>query len=113
MLDIVFANALSIFFMQIGARFVQFRFTDAQKKIIEHPYTQCALLFAMFLASSRNILVSLFLVSIYYLIVQVLLNEVHPWNIYSKEWLQKEGFLEEDSVDKLKNSYFKNLQSLS
>ena len=113
MIDIALTNGLSMFFMQLGARNVQFQFTDAQKKILQHPYTQVFLMTAMFYAPTRNIVLSVLLVLLYYVATRILLNEVHPLNVYSKHWLAKEGFSSKDTVETLKNNYFTNLTKLS
>jgi hypothetical protein len=113
MIDIALTNGLSMFFMQLGARNVQFQFTDAQKKILQHPYTQVFLMTAMFYAPTRNIVLSILLVLVYYVATRILLNEVHPLNIYSKRWLVREGFSSEDIVETMKKNYMSNLTTLS
>jgi len=110
--NIAVTNGLSMFFMQLGARNVQFNFTDAQKKFLQHPYVQLFLMTAMFYAPTRNIYLSVFLVVAYYLLTKILLNEYHPYNIYTKGWLIKEGFMNEDPVKKIKDNYVSNISPL-
>lgn len=113
MLDIALTNGLSMLFMQLGARNVQFNFTDAQKKVLQHPYAQLFLMTAMFYAPTRNITLSVTLVLFYYVVTKILLNEIHPFNVYSKRWLLREGFVSNDIVEKIKKNYLSNLTSLN
>jgi len=112
-LPIPLTNGLSMLFMQLGARNVQFNFTDAQKKILQHPYAQLFLMTAMFYAPTRNIYLSVFLVLSYYIVTKILLNEVHPLNVYSKKWLVNEGFASKDAVEEIKKNYLSNITSLN
>jgi hypothetical protein len=91
--NVALTNGVALLLMQLGSRNFNFTFTGAQKKILQHPYVQVVLLIAIFYAPTRNILLSAFIVAIYYLATTVLFNEVHPMNIYSKTWLMKEGFI--------------------
>lgn len=111
-MDLPIANALAMIGMQVGARFVQFNLTDAQKKLVQHPISQSLLLLFMFFAASRNIVLSLVMVGLYYVVVFVLLNESHMLNIYSRNWLMKEGFMEGDTVAALKEAYYKSVDKL-
>lgn len=111
-LPIPLTNGLSMLFMQLGARNVQFNFTDAQKKVLQHPYAQLFLMTAMFYAPTRNIYLSVGLVLGYYLLTKILLNEVHPMNVYSKKWLVEEGFVSNDIVEEIKKNYITNLKAL-
>jgi hypothetical protein len=105
-------NAITMMTVQIGSRFVQFDFTDAQKKLLQHPVAQSLILLFMFYSGTRNFMLSVLMVVAYYAIVFVLLNEKHPLNIYSREWLVKEGFMKEDSVSALKELYYDNIKKL-
>lgn len=111
-MDIPLANALAMITMQVSARFVQFNLTDAQKKLIQHPVSQSLLMLFMFYAASRNIMLSLLMVALYYGVVFVLLNESHALNIYSRRWLKQEGFLEGDAVATIKDNYYKRVKEI-
>ena len=106
-------NAITMITVQVGSRFMQFDFTAAQKKLLEHPISQSLILLFMFYSGSRNFILSILMVVSYYLIIFILLNEKHPLNIYSKNWLIKEGFIEKDSVNSLKQLYYKNINQLN
>lgn len=97
-LDAAFINGITMLFMQLGSRNFQFNFTDAQQKLLKHPVSQVLLLVAMFYAPTRNIFLSILIVILYYLVTYVLLNELHPLNLYSTNWLKKEGFKVENAV---------------
>jgi len=81
----------SAFLMHVGARHINFELTDAQKKLISHPISKIAVLFAMFYISTHSFVWSLLLILTYILIVNMLLNEKHPLNIFSKQWLHSQG----------------------
>lgn len=90
---------LSAFFLHVGARNIQFDFTDAQKKLFAMPATRLVVLFAMFYVSTRSLVWSLVLVGAYFLLVSMLLNEHHPLNVFSRSWLQTEGFVDAKKKD--------------
>jgi hypothetical protein len=113
MIEQALINGLTVFFMQLGSRNFNFNFTSAQEKLLKHDYVQVFLLIAMFYAPTRNIVLSILIVGSYYLIKMILLNEFHPLNIYSKNWLIKEGFVSEDTVEKIKNNYIINVSKKS
>lgn len=90
----VFTASTTALVSQVGGRQLTFQFTDAQKKLFQHPYGQMLILYTMFYVSTRSLLLSAVLIVLYVILVNVLLNEKHPWNIFSREWLKKEGFLD-------------------
>jgi ABC-type multidrug transport system permease subunit len=98
MIDAAFVNGITMLFMQLGSRNFKFNFTEAQQKLLAHPVSQVLLLTAMFYAPTRNIFLSIIIVALYYLVTYVLLNELHPLNLYSTNWLKKEGFKVEDAL---------------
>lgn len=110
-MDPVVLNSISIFLVQIGSRFLTFNFTDAQKKVIQHPWGQSIILFAMFYVGTRNLLVSTCLILFYNLCLYFLLNEKSHYNIYNRRWLEKEGFQSEKVVSRTK-SYSENITRL-
>lgn len=86
----------SAFLMHSGARHVNFNLTDAQKKILAHPMSKFVVMFAMFYVSTRSIYWSVLLLLIYFLAINMLLNENHALNILPKSWLVAEGFVNEE-----------------
>lgn len=111
-MDPILINTVSVFLVQIGARFLNFDFTDAQKKIIQHRFTQNLILLALFYASTRNIVLSIGLLIAYNLCLYFLLNEHSRYNIYNRSWLVKEGFLQENEKDKTK-AYYDNITNMN
>lgn len=107
----VFTTSTTALVSQIGARQLTFDFTEAQKKLFQHPYGQMLILYTMFYISTRSLLLSAVLIVLYVFLVNVLLNEHHPWNIFSRDWLKKEGFLD-NSVPKRSQLYHENLRML-
>jgi len=96
----VFTTSTSTLVSQVGGRHLTFNFTDAQKRLLNHPYGQLFILYAMFYISTRSLLVSAILIVLYLILINVLLNEKHPMNILSTKWLKSEGFIDKDAPSK-------------
>lgn len=110
-MDVDLLTPFSAFMSQIGGRQLQFNLTDAQKRLMAHPITQMAIMFAMFYITTRHVWIALVLLTVYYVCLYILLNENHPWNLLSPKWLAKEGFaqaVEKSSTD----LYYENLSRL-
>ena len=84
----------STFLMHVGSRHVNIELTAAQKKVLSHPVSKIAILFAMFYISTRSIMWSIILILTYVVIINMLLNEKHPLNVFSQRWLQTEGIID-------------------
>ena len=107
-------NIMSAFFLHVGARNIQFDFTQAQKKLLAHPTTRLVVLFAMFYISTRSLVWSLSLVGVFFLLTSMLLNENHPLNVMSRTWLQTEGFVSPKNNERSPYElYVDNLRHLS
>lgn len=102
-------NTASVFLVQIGARFINFNFTEAQKRLLQHPFIQNLILFAMFYIPSRNPWVSLGLLFVYNICLYYLLNEYSQFNIYNKNWLEKEGFVPSQQKNLIQENYYNNI----
>lgn len=100
---------MSAFLMQSFARHTTFNLTDIQKKLLAHPISKSLILFAMFYLSTRSIKWSLLLLIIYFLLIQMLLNEHHPLNVISDSFKDSHSKEKGDNVVDL---YFSNLQKL-
>lgn len=109
-MDPVLLNSISIFLVQIGSRFLTFKFTDAQQKTIQHPWVQSIILFAMFYLGTRSLFISLCLILVYNLCLYFLLNEHSAYNIYNRRWLEHEG-LQKEFISKTK-TYTQNIRKL-
>ena len=81
----------SAFIMHTGNR--KDNLTAAQKELVEHPISKIVILFGLFYISTRNLLWSIILLILYYVLIYVLLNETHPMNVLSKNWLIEKGYI--------------------
>ena len=77
----------SLVVMNIGAKFLDIKLTDFQQKLIKNHIVQALILFSMVYIGTRDILKSIIIVAMIYLLIYVLLNENHQFNIYSKKLL--------------------------
>lgn len=71
----------SIAMIHIGSRHLQLDMTEYQKKLLKHPAVQATILFAIIYGSTKNLLVTLIVLSIIYILLQFLLNEHSEWSI--------------------------------
>lgn len=102
----------SAFLMHTGARHLQFDLTNAQKKLIAHPISKMILLGAMFYVSTKSLVWSVVLIAIYGVTINILLNEQHMLNIFSRSWLQEQGFLSRKLDRDPVELYMRNLAKL-
>lgn len=101
----------SAFLAQVGARHLVFNFSSIQKKLITHPVTQAIIMFGMFYLSTRKMVFALALLVFYYLIIFVLANENHPFNVIPRKWLIMEGMLKPDDKSPIE-LYRENISKL-
>lgn len=102
----------SAFLMHTGSRHIQMDLTHGQKALLSHPAAKLCILGAMFYVSTRSLLWSAVLIIIYVLTVNILLNEKHAWNIFSRSWLVDKGFLSEKNQQSLQEMYIENINKL-
>ena len=105
-------SGIEMIAMQLAYKYLNLDLSKAQLKIIKHPLSQAIILLFMFYLTCNNIWISVLLVLGYQLVINILLNETHPLNVYSKHWLIKEGFKKEDTVQKIKENYKVNTNVL-
>lgn len=101
----------SMILMQIGAKYLDLELTDFQKQIIKNNIVQAIILFGIIYIPIRDIFKSFIIVCMIYLLINVLLNEKHRYNIYSKEWLKAAGIIE--GYDSVKEKYYNNIAKLN
>jgi hypothetical protein len=115
-------TVLSAFLLHTGSRHISMDLTPAQKDVIANPIVKKIILFCMFFLSTRSATWSLILICAYTLLMQMLLNENHPLNLYSKGWLDKKGHIKKSGKEDDHNPtslaidpqlYYKNLAKLS
>ena len=105
---------MSAFLMHTGARHITFDLTNAQKQLLAHPVSKLVILSAMFYISTRSIVWSITLLAIYYVVINMFLNENHTLNAFSPSWLISNGYVEQHSRDSdYTEMYRKNLELLS
>lgn len=71
----------SIAMFHIGSRHLQLNFTEYQKKMLKHPVVQATILFAIIFASTKNLLITLIVLCIIYILLNIMLNEHSEWSI--------------------------------
>lgn len=101
---------ISLVLMQVGAKYLDLQLTEFQKKIIKNNLIQAIILFGIVYIPVRDIIKSILIVCLIYLIIYVLFNENHKFNIYSKKWLYNEGIIKE--YDDIKNKYYEKISKL-
>jgi hypothetical protein len=102
---------LSLVVMNIGAKFLDIKLTDFQQKLIKNHIVQALILFSMVYIGSRDILKSIIIVAMIYLLIYVLLNENHQFNIYSKKLLYNEGIIQ--NYNHIKEKYYLNIARIT
>lgn len=100
----------SIILMQIGAKHLDLELTDFQKKLLKNNIIQAIILFGIIYIPVRNIFKTLIIVCLIYLLIYVLLNENHKYNLFSKQWLHTEGVIKD--YNNIKEKYYQNLSKL-
>lgn len=106
-------TAAAAFMMQVGARHISFDMTDAQRKLMQQPIIKGVILFAMFYVTTKSAWISLALTLTYFAMINILLNEQHTFNVFSRPWLQKNGFAKnEEFSESLVDKYRNNMQTI-
>lgn len=101
---------LSTLMFNIGNRHVVFNFTERQRDLISHPVTQNLIMFSMFYMGTRKAALAAVMWVVYFIVLRVLLNENHAWNLFPQSWLREknEGFGAPDPTA----LYYENLKKL-
>lgn len=102
---------LSLVVMNIGAKFLDIKLTDFQQKLIKNHIVQGLILFSIIYIGTRDIIKSIIIVCIIYLLIYVLLNENHQFNIYSKKLLYNEGIIQ--NYNNIKDKYYLNISKIN
>jgi ethanolamine transporter EutH len=100
----------SMILMQIGAKYLDLELTDFQKSLVKNNIVQAIILFGIIYIPIRDIFKTFIIVCMIYLLIHVLLNEKHRYNIYSKEWLKAAGIIE--GYDSVKDKYYNNIAKI-
>jgi hypothetical protein len=102
---------LSLVIMNIGAKFLDIKLTEFQQKLIKNHIVQALILFSMVYIGTRDIIKSIIIVGMIYLLIYVLLNENHQFNIYSKKLLYNEGIIQ--NYNNIKDKYYLNIARIN
>lgn len=97
--------AISFVLLQVGGAYLKYDLTDAQKKIISHPYMQFIIFVAVVYFSTKNIYSTIIIIVLTYLMIYILFNENHKYNLLSKNWLHKEKLIYDNNHVSEKNNY--------
>lgn len=100
---------LSLIFLQISNKYMQIPITKAQQKIIQHPITQIGMFAIIVYFSTKNVLLTAFIVIMFYILLNILLNENHKLNILPKQWLYKQHIINEPIIS-YKEVYKNNIE---
>ncbi len=101
--------SLSIIMLQISNRYMKIKLTPAQEKILMNPIVQTAMYTSIIYFTTKNIIVTCFIVIISYLFLVILFNENHKLNILSKSWLYKENLIDTNVLSD-KDAYITNIE---
>lgn len=102
---------LSLVLMNIGAKFLDIKLTDFQQKLIKNHIVQGLILFSIIYIGTRDVLKTILIIVMIYLLIYVLLNENHQFNIYSKKLLYNEGIIQ--NYNNIKDKYYLNIAKIN
>ena len=100
---------LSVVLIQIGARHLDLELTDFQKKLLKNKIIQGIILFGLIYIPIRDIKKTLIVMLMIYLIVYVIFNENHNYNLFSKRYLYNKGII--NKFNDIKQNYYNNLKN--
>ena len=106
-------SILSIILTQIGSKHLNLDITKAQEKMIKHPIFQSIIFFSIIYISTKNIYISFTILILTYLVLKILFNENHKYNILSKSWLKNEGLINDADIISAKNLYRDYIESIN
>jgi hypothetical protein len=87
------ASYLQLIFMHIGGRFLKFKVTPVQEKILDNKITQALIFYSLLLFSTKSMLKAFIIIVLSYLLLFILLNEKSEYNLISKKWLIDNKFI--------------------
>lgn len=106
-------SIITLILVQIGGRFLKFDLTKVQQKIINHPVIQSIILLAIIFFATKNLIVSILIVSIVFLFLYILLNENHKYNLLPRKWLLEDSDNIDISIKSMKEIYKENIKKLT
>ena len=106
------ASYLQIIFMHIGGRFLKFKVTPVQEKMLENRITQAIIFYSLLVFSTKSLVKGFIILVIAYILLYILLNEKSNYNLISKKWLIDNKFIKkeqnyESNIDIYKKTFDK------
>ena len=106
------ASYLQIIFMHVGGRFLKFKVTPVQEKMLENKITQAIIFYSLLVFSTKSLVKGFIILLIAYLLLYILLNEKSNYNLISKKWLIDNKFIKkeknyESNIDIYKKTFDK------
>jgi hypothetical protein len=101
---------LQIIFMHIGGRFLKFKVTPVQEKMLDNKLTQAIIFYSLLVFSTKSLVKGFIILVIAYLLLYILLNEKSDYNLISKKWLIDNKFISNENnylsnIEKYKNNF--------
>ena len=106
-------SIITLILVQIGGRFLKFDLTEMQKKLINHPLIQATILLAMIFFTTKNLGISIIIVLCVFLLLNIILNENHKYNLLPRKWLIEQNNNMDNSIKSIKDIYKENLKKLT
>jgi len=100
-----------IIFMHIGGRFLKFKVTPVQEKLLDNKITQALIFYSLLVFSTKSLTKGFFILVLAYLLLFVLLNENSEYNLISKKWLIDNKFITNEKYISEKELYKTSLTS--
>jgi len=100
----------SVILMQIGARHLDLELTPFQRQLLKNKVIQGIILFGIIYIPVRDFKKTLLILILIYLIVYVLFNENHNYNLFSKKFLFNNGII--NKYNDIKKKYYMNLYKI-
>jgi len=100
-----------LLFMHIGGRYLKFKITPVQEKLLDNNITQALIFYSLLVFSTKSFTKGLFILILAYLLLNVLLNENSNYNLISKKWLINNNFITDNNYISEIELYKKTLNS--
>ena len=101
-----------LIFMHIGGRFLKFKVTPVQEKLLENKVTQALIFYSLLVFSTKSLVKGFFILILAYLLLYVFLNEKSKFNLISKKWLIDNKFIIDEKYIPEKDLYKENLKKI-
>tara|TARA_B110000483_G_C18055821_1_gene488407 strand:- start:650 stop:958 length:309 start_codon:yes stop_codon:yes gene_type:complete len=82
--------------MHIGGRFLKFKVTPVQEKMLDNKLTQAIIFYSLLVFSTKSLGKGFIILILSYLLLYVLLNEKSDYNLISKKWLIDNKFIKKE-----------------